>query len=515
MPSVKGVAKTWSKLYPQFAAYLAGANYSKSIPNVPGIATVLGDFNQQLQALPTTDAKTILDRINRELQAILQRISNASGIDILPAARVAARRATARTRGGLLNRVRETGCRDPGIRGHQAAAGWLFLAPAIVLLGLFLVAADRDGALGQLLRLERQRRPVRPARPLRRPRELPAPAHAPGLDQSNFGTSLRNNFYYVLLVVPIQTAVALFLAVLVNRGIKAVGSFRTAFYFPSVTSSVAITILFLFLFSPTGVINELLSYVGVTGPSWLYDPRGLFHVILAQFGVDQPPASLANGMFLGVSYWDWLSGPSIAMCVFIVMAVFTTSGTFMLLFLAALQSIDDSVNEAAALDGATEWRKFRYITVPMIRPMIFTVVTLGLIGTWQIFDQIYVGTKGSPSNTTLTPAFLSFNTSFNGNEWGVGAAIAFILFAIIVFFTIVTRLVTRNPDRVPRRRRFGPTQPLGFPDASRIASAGRERGGAHRNDAHAEDASAVRRRREPGSRTASSSRSRSSSSSPS
>src|SRR6185503_9226891 len=146
------------------------------------------------------------------------------------------------------------------------------------------------------------------------------------------------------------------------------------------------------------------------------------------------------------------------------------SGTFMLLFLAALQSIDDSVNEAAALDGATEWRKFRYITVPMIRPMLFTVVTLGLIGTWQIFDQIYVGTKGTPLNTTLTPAFLSFDESFNSNNWGVGAAIAFILFAIIVFFTLVARLLTRNSDRVPRRRRFGPTQPLGNPDASRVAA---------------------------------------------
>ena len=360
--------------------------------------------------------------------------------------------------------------RDPGIRGHQAAAGWLFLAPAIVLLGLFLVLPIAMALWVSFSDWNGNGSPFGPHAHfvgLENYRHL---LTQPGLDQSNFGTSLRNNGYYVLLVVPIQTAVSLFLAVLVNRGIKAVGSFRTAFYFPSVTSSVAITILFLFLFSPTGVINKLLSYVGVTGPSWLYDPRGLFHVILAQFGVDQPPASLANGMFLGVSYWDWLSGPSIAMCVFIVMAVFTTSGTFMLLFLAALQSIDDSVNEAAALDGATEWRKFRYITVPMIRPMIFTVVTLGLIGTWQIFDQIYVGTKGSPSNTTLTPAFLSFNSSFNGNQWGVGAAIAFILFAIIVFFTIVTRLVTRNPDRVPRRRRFGPTQPLGFPDASRIAS---------------------------------------------
>ncbi|HST17317.1 MAG TPA: sugar ABC transporter permease [Gaiellaceae bacterium] len=362
--------------------------------------------------------------------------------------------------------------REPGIRGHQAGAGWLFLAPVIVILGLFLILpigmalwvsfSDWNGngsplgANAHWVGLENYRHLLT----------------EPGLDQSNFGTALRNNVYYVIFVVPIQTAVALFLAVLVNRRIRGVSFFRTAFYFPSVTSSVAITILFLFLFSPTGVINKLLSYLGATGPSWLYDPRGLFHIILGQLGVSQAPASLQNGLFLGVSYWDWLAGPSVAMCVFILMAVFTTSGTFMLLFLAALQGIDESINEAAELDGATEWKKFRYITVPMIRPMIFTIVTLGLIGTWQIFDQIYVGTKGSPSNTTLTPAFLSFNTSFNSNEWGVGAAIAFILFAIIVFFTVVARLATRNPDRVPRRRRFFPTTSGGGQAGSRVVSAG-------------------------------------------
>jgi multiple sugar transport system permease protein len=359
--------------------------------------------------------------------------------------------------------------REPGIRGHQAAAGWLFLAPVIVILGLFLVLPIAAAAWVSFSDWNGNGSP------------LGANAHyvgldnyrhlltTPGLDQNNFGTALRNNVYYVLLVVPIQTAVALLLAVLVNRRVKFVGFFRTAFYFPSVTSSVAITVLFLFLFDPSGAINKLLSYVGATGPSWFFDPRGLFHVVLDQFGVHQAPGSLANGFFLGVSYWDWLAGPSIAMCVFIVMAVFTTSGTFMLIFLAGLQNIDESVNEAAALDGATEWRKFRHITVPMIRPTLFTVVTLGLIGTWQVFDQIYVGTKGSPLNTTLTPAFLSFNASFNSNEWGAGAAIAFILFAIIVFFTIATRLLTRSPDRVPRRRRFGPTQAIGDQNASRVA----------------------------------------------
>lgn len=352
-----------------------------------------------------------------------------------------------------------TRLREPGIRGHQAAAGWLFLMPVIVILGLFLVLPIAMAVWVSVSDWNGNGSPLAETVNfvgLDNYKEL---LTTPGLDQSNFGISLRNNFYFVLLVVPIQTAAALFLAVIVNRRVRFVGIFRTAFYFPSVTSSVAITILFLFLFSPDGPINKFLSYFGATGPAWLYDPRGLFHLILAQFGVDQPPSSLASGMFLGVSYWDWLAGPSIAMCVFILMAIFTTAGTFMLLFLAALQSIDESVNEAAALDGATEWHKFRHITVPMIRPTIFTIVTLGLIGTWQLFDQIYVGSKGSPANTTLTPAFLSFNQSFNGNDWGVGAALAFILFAIIVFFTLVTRLATRNPDRLPRRRRFKPVSP--------------------------------------------------------
>jgi multiple sugar transport system permease protein len=359
---------------------------------------------------------------------------------------------------------------EPGIRGRQAAAGWLFLTPVIVILGLFLVLpilmaawvsfSDWNGngsplgANAHFVGLDNYRHLVT----------------TPGLDQNNFGTSLRNNFYYVILVVPIQTAVALGLAVLVNRRIRLAGFFRTAFYFPSVTSSVAITVLFLFLFSPAGAINKLLSYVGVKGPAWLYDPRGLFHVILGRLGVSQAPGSLSSGSLLGVTYWDWLAGPSIAMCVFVVMAVFTTSGTFMLLFLAALQNIDESVNEAAGLDGADEWRKFRHVTVPMIKPTIFTVLTLGVIGTWQIFDQIYVGTQGSPQGTTLTPAFLSFNSSFNSNKWGVGAAVAFILFAIIVFFTVVTRIVTRDRDRLPRRRRFGPPRG-GSTRRSRLGSA--------------------------------------------
>jgi multiple sugar transport system permease protein len=261
-----------------------------------------------------------------------------------------------------------------------------------------------------------------------------------GLDEQDFGMSLKNNAWYALLVVPCQTALSLFLAVLVNRQIlKGRGFFRTAFYFPSVTSSVAITVLFLFLFSTTGAINAALGWLGINGPNWLNDPSGIFH-----FGATTGPAALTGNDVLGVSLWDWIGGPSVAMCVYIIMAVFTTSGTFMLLFLAALQNISGEVQEAAMTDGANAWQRFWQVTLPQLRPTLFTVLTLGLIGTWQVFDQIYTGSRGQPGKTTLTPAYQSYQASFINQDWGQGAAIAFILFVIIILLTLLQRWVLRE-----------------------------------------------------------------------
>ena len=108
----------------------------------------------------------------------------------------------------------------------------------------------------------------------------------------------------------------------------------------------------------------------------------------------------------------------------------------MLLFIAALNNIGEEIEEAGMVDGASAWQRFRHLTLPMLRPTMFLVVTLGLIGTWQVFDQIYTGTQGGPAKTTLTPAYLSFQTAFNNQNWGQGAAIAFILFGIIVVMTL-------------------------------------------------------------------------------
>ncbi len=367
--------------------------------------------------------------------------------------------AVAAAPGAVVAPLRRSGGRRGGVRGREAAAGWLFVAPMLIILGLFLVVPVLMAAWVSVSDWTGRGSPLSSSVGFVGAQNYRQLVSGGGLATQDFGTSLRNNAWYVLLVVPIQTALALGLAVGVSRKIlRGRGAFRTAFYFPSVTSSVAITVLFLFLFSASGAVNKLLSYLSVDGPNWLADPRGVLHLLLGAIGVDAPPAALAQHGFVGISWWEWLAGPSVAMCVFITMAVFTTSGTFMLLFIAALQSIAGDVDEAAMMDGATGWQRFWHVTLPMLRPTLFTVLTLGLIGTWQVFDQIYTGTQGGPAKTTLTPAYLSYTSSFEQQDWGRGAAIAFVLFAIIVVMTLIQRVVLRERTTVPRRKRFVHTQ---------------------------------------------------------
>ncbi|WP_082533775.1 carbohydrate ABC transporter permease [Marmoricola sp. Leaf446] len=355
-------------------------------------------------------------------------------------------------------------------RGGQSRDGWVLMLPVVVLLGLFLVApvlmalwvsvsdwrgngSPFGGDVG-FVGLENYRQILAGG----------------GLAERDFGTSLRNNLFYVVLVVPLQTMIALLLAVLVTRrSLRGRGFFRTAFYFPSVTSSVAITVLWLFLFSTTGVVNKILGWFGLNGPAWFQDPRGVLHLLLGAVGVDRAPAALGENGFLGITWWDWVAGPSVAMSAFVLMAVFTTSGTFMLLFIAALNNIGDEIEEAGLIDGANAWQRFRFVTLPMLRPTLFTVLTLGLIGTWQVFDQIYTGTQGGPAKTTLTPAYLSFQSAFVNQQWGQGAAIAFVLFAIIVVLTLVQRWVL-SEDRGSRGERARA-------DAVRAGVTARQQGG--------------------------------------
>lgn len=278
----------------------------------------------------------------------------------------------------------------------------------------------------------------------------------PGLARQDLMISLRNTFWYVLGVVPVQTALALLLAVLLNnKFLKGRSFFRTAFYFPSVVSSVAISLVFLFLFTGNGAVNGALSLVGIDGPTWFSDSRGVLHILGDGLGLwerTSPPEALKGTKVAGLSLWDWFSGPSVALSAIMLQVIWTTAGTFMLMFLAALQDLPAELEEAAATDGAKKHQIFWNVTVPHLRPTIFLVLTLGIIGTWQVFDQMYIMTQGGPAKTTLTPAYLSYTAAFDSFNFGQGAAIAFLLFAIIFVLTSLQRWLLRDRDESPRRR---------------------------------------------------------------
>lgn len=254
--------------------------------------------------------------------------------------------------------------------------------------------------------------------------------------ERDFLQGLHNVLWYSLIVVPTQTAVALLLAVLLNAPVRFKQFFRTIFYAPSVTSSVVITLIFVWFYLRTGYANYFISsFLGIFGVewqniNWLGDPRGLIQLIVQAFGGDIPS-----------DRW-YLRGPSIAWMAIMFQNIFTTAPTFMIMFLAALQDINPTLYEAGAIDGANGWHQFWKITVPLLRPIILLVVVLGTIGTLQIFDQVYLATSGGPLGTSLTPVFIIYEQALGTQgpiQMGYASALAFILAVLIFFFTFLQR----------------------------------------------------------------------------
>jgi multiple sugar transport system permease protein len=263
--------------------------------------------------------------------------------------------------------------------------------------------------------------------------------------QKDFIQSLYNIFWYSLIVVVFQTSLAILLAVLLNTPMRFKQFFRTVFYAPSVTSSVVITLIFMWMYLKTGYINFFLTkFFALWGMhwqnvNWLNDPRGLIQLIVAPFGVHIPSTQ-----------W-YLRGPSITWMAIMFQNIFTTVPTFMLMFLAALQDINPALYEAASLDGANGWQQFRRITLPLLRPIILLVVVLGTIGTFQTFDQVYLATKGGPLGTSLTPAYIIFREALGAQgpiQMGYAAALAFILAVLIFFFSYLQRRYISNETQL-------------------------------------------------------------------
>jgi multiple sugar transport system permease protein len=213
-----------------------------------------------------------------------------------------------------------------------------------------------------------------------------------------FWQSLRVTLLYVAVAVPLQIAFALFLAILLNQKVRAIPVFRTIFYLPSVVSGVAIAVLWLWLYQPElGLINDLLSKVGIDGPAWLISKQWALPAII------------------GASLW-------------------TVGGT-MIIFLAGLQDMPQHLYEAAALDGAGEWAKFRHVTLPMLSPVIFFNLVLGLIAAFRMFELPLVMTRGGPINATMFYALYLYLSAFKFLKMGYAAALAWVLFIIIMIVT--------------------------------------------------------------------------------
>jgi len=230
----------------------------------------------------------------------------------------------------------------------------------------------------------------------------------PHIHAANQNSALWNTFYYTAVVVPAQMALGLALALAVNAKIRGKTFFRAAYYFPSLTSSAAITAVAIYILNSGGLLNSVLSKI---------EGHEVHTPWFAQ-------SSTALESIMGLNIW-------------------TTSGTMMLFYLATLQSIPTDVYEAAAIDGTSRWRTFWKITFPLLKPGHFFVAVLSIIGCLKLFDQAFIisGGKGGPAYSTETAVLYLYQTAIFDSQWGYAAAIGIVLFLIIFLFTLVQRLV--------------------------------------------------------------------------
>jgi multiple sugar transport system permease protein len=229
-----------------------------------------------------------------------------------------------------------------------------------------------------------------------------------------FWKAVQNSLYYALIWVPLTMAIGLFLAVIVNQKIRGQTFFRAAFYFPAIASSAAITVLWVFLM----------------------DPQGLFNSLRAAFGL--------NPLFSALGFppdWNWIGNSRTALNAVIILNAWTTSGTFMLFYLASLQTISHEVYEAAAIDGANAWNSFWKITFPLLKPGHYFVATVAVIGALQLFDQARIigGSSGDPNYALMTIVLYLYREAIANFNFGYAAAVGIVLFAIIFTATVIQR----------------------------------------------------------------------------
>jgi ABC-type sugar transport system permease subunit len=285
----------------------------------------------------------------------------------------------------------------------EGVAGWLFILPVVVGVAIFTYAALVYSFYLSLTEWDL----------LRPPRWTGLSNYRTLLTRDEeFVSALKNTLFFVITLVPAGIVCAMSLAILMNRKIKGIGFFRAAYYMPHITSTIAIGMVWLWIFNPDlGLINTILRAVGVTDP-----PQWLSSVIWAK------PALL-------------------------IMRIWQVTGYYMILYIAGLQTIPDELYEAASIDGATRWHKVRYITIPLLANTTFFVTIMLTIESFNIFEAVFAMTEGGPGGSTNTLLYYIYTEAFKSYRMGYAASISWVLFVIIFGLTVIQFAIRRRRER--------------------------------------------------------------------
>jgi multiple sugar transport system permease protein len=282
--------------------------------------------------------------------------------------------------------------RRGGPLASEGRWAWLFLAPT--LLGLLVLSAAPIGAT-LLISLTNWDL-------LRTPEFVGLGNYLGLLDNERFHLALRNTVFYVVVSVPLGMTLALGLALALNHAIRGIAWIRTMYFLPLVTSAIAVGLVWAWIYSPTdGLLNQVLGILGIPPQKWISDPFWAMPAII------------------GMSVWQGLPASTI-------------------IFLAGLQAIPRDFYEAAAVDGAGRQSSFRRITLPLLTPSIFFTGILALIGSFQVFDQVFVlSNPGKPTSATITLVYFIYENGFNFFKMGLATAASWVLFLIVAVLTLV------------------------------------------------------------------------------
>ena len=286
---------------------------------------------------------------------------------------------------------RRSGNRGGGPLGGEGRWALLFLAPT--LIGLAVLSA---GPVLATLAISVTKWDL-----LQAPQFVGVDNFVQLASDDRFLKALRNTAFYTLVSVPLGMLISLFLALALNQTIRGIAWIRTAYFLPVVTSTIAVALVWQWIYSPdAGLLNQFIGLFGIPAQKWLSDP------------------TLAMPSIVAMSIWQGL-------------------GTSIIIFLAGLQSIPTELLDAASVDGAGRWARFRNIVLPLLTPSIFFTGVLSLIDSFQVFDQVFVLSRPRPTDATITVVYFIYENGFKFFKMGYATAASWILFLIVAAFTTI------------------------------------------------------------------------------